>query len=190
MNVKSAEPLSRELAAQHMSEWSACQRCDLHQTAVRHVLLRGWVPCRILFIGEAPGETENATGIPFVGRSGKLLDKLIAASSPPKKVFPRYAVTNIIACAPWADATRQKVRKPDATEAEMCSPRITELLEIAKPRGIVLLGKTAEKFFSQDGNYKIISLPHPAYMLRRGGTGSLEFKRSRLKLQRFVGRII
>jgi DNA polymerase len=191
----------------HQRAWSDCTRCPLCTTAKHHVLARGQLPCDILFVGEAPGTVEDAIGEPFIGPSGKLLDKLIKLTRTKRpgsiKSLPRwtYAITNVVACIPW-DQTRGGIRVPTPDEAAACSGRVHEILRMARPRGLVLLGRIAEKTFSRlflddldEANVGIIDmarhdqllcLQHPAYILRVGGINSLSAKTFAVKLRAFL----
>jgi len=146
------------------------------------VLFRGHLPCDILFIGEAPGESEDALGIPFIGESGKLLGNLLndAILTAAIHSVPRYGITNIVCCIPrqsQADSTGE-IRPPIRAEAEACRPRLLELLEMANPQQIILLGDIAKRFFPKlhntptrlkmnRWNGKLITLVHPAAILRQ-----------------------
>lgn len=176
---------------QHITRWYDCQRCPLGATATRHVLYRGSVPCKVLFVGEAPGLTENVTGTPFIGQSGKLLDELIRESMPRTKKYT-FCVSNILACAPWTDETEQEVRIPEKSEIEACRPRLLELIELCKPRAIVTLGKTAEKYLpsSPEKGPTRLALVHPSFILRKGDQGQLDYKRALLKLSAFLSKVL
>lgn len=82
----------------HVEKWKDCQRCPLAQQRSNIVLARGTVPCDVLFIGEAPGASEDALGLPFVGPAGHLLNQII------ERVLPQ----------PTADIW-EKLRLPDST---------------------------------------------------------------------------
>lgn len=183
----------------HLNHWKQCQACPLHKEATHHCLLRGALPASVLFIGEAPGHSEDQMGYPFVGRSGKLLD-LILQEVMTKKRFT-YAITNTVACVPLERDPEtfalEKLRPPSKEEMQACLPRVLEVLLLVKPRAIVYIGKVAESIISPlcdlIGQKQLkFSAPHhkmfhPAYILRKGGQGSLEFKRTVLQLQKFLG---
>lgn len=159
----------------HKAKWGKCTRCPLHQGRDRVVLCRGKLPCDILFVGEAPGQSENVLGQPFVGPAGKLLDKMIeegvicASLGAGIEGFPRIAFTNVIACIPY-DEDGEKISEPPPIAIKKCSPRLVEIIEIAKPRAIVCVGKVAEKHIrtSINGNWQgeVITITHPAAILR------------------------
>lgn len=176
----------------HAIRWRKCQLCALHKRANNHVLGRGKLPCDILFIGEAPGKSENLLGQPFVGRSGKLLDNLIAESREDNELssFSCF-ITNTVACIPWKnpDGSSDAIRVPSPEEISECELRVKELTSIAQPVGIVLLGKTAEQAYLASDLSKDIPttvLQHPAFVLRNGGLNSVEGKRWVLTLRQFV----
>jgi len=152
--------------------WSDCHECKLGTTATCHVLGRGEFPCEVIFIGEGPGQSEDATGYPFVGKAGKLLDHWIGNA---RYTNPfSYAVTNLVACRPTDEEGRN--RPPSADEIYHCQPRLSHFIEMCCADGVVLLGRVAQvqvpwlqKNFSE---LRLLYLPHPAYVLRLGGKKS------------------
>jgi uracil-DNA glycosylase len=91
----------------------------------------------VLFVGEAPGAQEDATGTPFVGRAGKLLDSLLTDAGLPRD---RVAVTNVIKCRPPGN------RKPKRSEIAQCRPWLARQVEVLDPVLIVTLGGTAAEW--------------------------------------------
>lgn len=177
-------PLFGLKVLKHVTKWEKCGRCPLGPQAFQHVLGRGSLPCNVLFIGEAPGVTEDALGKPFVGRSGKLLDKLVSDSRRALRWKYTYAVNNVLACIPRSTASDHSdsaVRPPHPSEVRECSPRLVEFLGLAQPSVIVLLGKSAQQYSGPLFDQIIqINLVHPAFILRKGGVGSLDYKRTLL----------
>lgn len=192
--------------SKHVDRWGECQRCPLGSTANEHVLARGQLSCDVLFLGEAPGSSEDLLGFPFIGPAGKLLDKIIAACNPvttfknPKRAdtanvvrFWTYCISNILACVPWlGDPADRKLRPPESSEAAACSPRLTELVMLANPKGFVYLGKVAQKYAGMVDSKKVLYLPHPAYLLRKGGASpkNVEYKRTVLQLREFLKQVL
>ena len=84
---------------QHVAKWKNCEQCDLHCHRKRVVLCRGTVPCKILFVGEAPGASEDVVGKPFMGPAGKLLDSMLEEAGFNEGPVS-YAMTNLTACIP------------------------------------------------------------------------------------------
>ena len=185
--IKTTKPLISKWL-KHRADWSSCTRCPIGRTCTSHVLGRGHLPCDILFIGEAPGRSEDITGVPFIGPAGKVLDTLITNSVAylhPTKIpvgharrHYTYAITNIIACLPQRSndptSTVPSIGQPSDKEALTCRPRLLEFVSLARPRGIVLLGAVAKQHFPVDpvGRYDkpaVLTLVHPAYILRTGG---------------------
>jgi uracil-DNA glycosylase len=90
----------------HVNRWGDCQQCELHRVRHKVVLARGRVPCDVLFIGEAPGASEDVLGLPFVGPAGHMLDYIIERSIGEhnelrkEKGLPglRVAMTNLVCC--------------------------------------------------------------------------------------------
>lgn len=127
---------------QHLATWSNCKSCKLCEGRSKVVLVRGVLPADILFCGEAPGESENVIGRPFVGPAGKLLDTIIWEAIGENY---RYALTNLVACIPY-DETGTKAGEPDKEAITACAPRLAEIVRIAKPKIIVRVGSLAKKW--------------------------------------------
>ena len=165
----------------HSKDWRACNRCHLGRTAFKHVLVRGSLPADILFIGEAPGNTEDTLGLPFIGPAGRILDALIKNALLHKPYADyTYAITNILACIPRDEGGYP--RAPVLEEASVCSPRVKDTIKICNPSLIVTLGAVAQRYVKKFSlvppGVSLCDLYHPAYILRQGGENSLEFKRT------------
>ena len=122
---------------QHLNEWKDCTRCKLHSTRKRMVFYKGKIPCDILFIGEAPGMSEDCIGIPFDGPAGNLLAQMVKRAIPEKY---RLCFGNMLACIP-VDDTGRKATEPEDECVEACTPRISQIIAIASPRVLVAIGK-------------------------------------------------
>jgi DNA polymerase len=177
--------------AAYRFKWTTCNKCILHRTAKNHVLYRVGeqsppFPASVLFLGEAPGKTENILGKPFVGRAGHLLNDIIEQLK-----ITSYVIANTTCCIPWKDndPTTDEIRQPTPEEISACSPHLTELAQMAKPKLIVALGKVAKencppsmfKFTLPKVPY--LPLVHPAFLLRTGGLGSYNGKQLLITLQ-------
>ena len=147
--------------SQHVETWKDCQRCSLGGQRTRICLARGTLPCDVLFIGEAPGLSEDAIGQPFVGPAGRLLDQIIARAVPAKTT---YALTNLVACFP-REAKLQGYNEPDRDEILECQPRLTELINLAKPSLIVCVGGLADQYTPRNPPIHYVRIDHPAYIL-------------------------
>ena len=149
--------------------------CALKATATRLVFADGNPQSRVMFVGEAPGRDEDIEGLPFVGRSGKLLDRMLAAIGLDRtKVY----IANIV---PWRPPGN---RTPTPQESAICLPFVMRQIELANPDILVCLGgpsaqtllgmkegitKTRGRWFSFDtGTREIRAMPtfHPAFLLR------------------------
>jgi DNA polymerase len=149
--------------------------CALKSTATRLVFADGNPKARIMFVGEAPGRDEDIEGLPFVGRSGKLLDRMIAAIGLDRtKVY----IANVI---PWRPPGN---RTPTPQETQICLPFIQRQIELVDPDILVTLGnpstqtllstregimKTRGRWFNYDTGTRTIRAMatfHPAYLLR------------------------
>ncbi len=141
------------------------------------VIGKGEMPARILFIGEAPGKSEDLIGDPFVGPAGRILRKGLseAAAIIGRSSTPSHYITNVIACRP-CDSKRGPNRQPNDQEAWRCWPRLQLIERLVKPRKIIFLGRVPEDYCS-DAFPEGEMLQHPAFILRRGGIESIEFRR-------------
>lgn len=153
-----------------------CNRCQLAKFRKMIVPGRGVKPADILFIGEAPGKSENLTGQAFFGKSGRLFNEAIVIATRLAQLnkTPSYYITNVICCRP-TDSLGGPNRIPTDAEAWACRPNLEATVSEVQPNMVILLGKVAEKYCKPmfPGAAK---LPHPASILRRGGTPSPEFK--------------
>lgn len=160
----------KEILDQIEKNVKICQKCRLCKTALNAVPGEGNIDSEIVFIGEAPGATEDQTGRPFVGRAGKLLDVLLAKISLTRS---DVWIGNIIKHRPPEN------RDPLPDEIEACQPYLTAQLAAIKPKLIVTLGRFSMNYFYKDGkismchgmliktkDYNVFPLYHPAAALR------------------------
>ncbi|MBE6620698.1 MAG: uracil-DNA glycosylase [Ruminococcaceae bacterium] len=111
-----------------------CRACPLGQTRTNNVFGTGDTGASLMFVGEAPGEQEDKTGIPFVGAAGKLLDRyLYAVDLPRDKVY----IANILKCRPPHN------RDPEEGEQDACIGYLREQFRLIRPRVVVCLGRIA-----------------------------------------------
>ncbi|MDR1354215.1 MAG: uracil-DNA glycosylase [Oscillospiraceae bacterium] len=117
------------------NEIKSCQKCDLCLTRKNTVFGDGIAKTKLLFVGEAPGQMEDEMGLPFVGRSGKLLDKMLAAVdiSRTKNMF----ITNIVKCRPPNNAD------PTDTQRQACAEYLKQQIDLISPKVIVCVGRIA-----------------------------------------------
>ena len=119
---------------------ASCTKCPLYATATRPVPGEGSPTARLVCVGEAPGATEDATGRPFVGQAGKLLDKILAAIALAREdVF----ICNVLKHRPPGN------RNPLPVEVTACSPYLVRQLELIRPRVIVAFGTFAAQTLLQ-----------------------------------------
>jgi uracil-DNA glycosylase family 4 len=115
----------------------ACGKCKLAQSRTNVVLGEGnMVEPLVMFVGEGPGAQEDASGRPFVGRAGKLLDKMVVAMGLTREAI---YITNVVACRPPQN------RQPEPEEIMACMPFLMGRVRAVKPKAIVALGGTAAK---------------------------------------------
>lgn len=153
------------------NEVRGCTKCRLCETRTHTVFGEGSVDAKIFFIGEGPGENEDQTGRPFVGRAGDLLNKQIAAMGLRRE---DVMIANVVKCRPPQN------RQPSPDEAATCMPYLERQIEIVRPKVIVTLGLSATRYILQlnlamgrmRGQWyewrgiKVMPTFHPAYLLR------------------------
>ncbi len=169
-----------------LDKLKGCRRCDLHRVRRNVVIGRGKVPADILFIGEAPGRVEDLLGFPFTGPSGLLLNQMIedAAKLDRKEVVVgdhflmmdgvrlTWHITNTIFCHP-TDQLGGDNRPPYKKELVACARNVASMIDRVKPRIIIAVGKTAERYCRKLGKlFKVSAINHPAFLLRQGGRAS------------------
>ncbi|MEO8893436.1 MAG: uracil-DNA glycosylase, partial [Coleofasciculaceae cyanobacterium] len=149
-----------------------CYRCDLGATRTHAVVGRGNPKAPIMIIGEGPGQNEDETGLPFVGKAGQLLEKILAAVE--LDTEQDVYIANIVKCRPPSN------RVPTTDEIAACKPYLLEQIRLVDPKIILLTGATAVKGLTgnKTGITKIrgtwmewegrLCMPilHPAYLLR------------------------
>nr|AIA11173.1 R3H domain protein [uncultured bacterium] len=171
-------------AAQTLEELKAAllafEGCALKYTATNLVFGDGNPKSRVMMIGEAPGADEDRQGLPFVGQSGQLLDRMFAAIGLTRQ--DNFYITNII---PWRPPGN---RQPTPAEAEACLPFVRRHIDLVNPDFLILVGGVAAKtllggrdgimrlrgtwkdYTSEAGKkMKVIAIFHPAYLLRSPG---------------------
>lgn len=137
-----------------------CKKCSLYKTANKPVPGEGPYNTKLMFIGLAPGKTENITGKPFSGRSGKFLDKILKNNHINKK---KIFITSIL------KHYLPKNRVPKKEEIYACLPYTIEQINIIKPKTIVLFGNIAKKALINNSalkNKKVIATYHPSAAMR------------------------
>lgn len=158
-------PVAREVAS--------CRKCGLAKTRTQTVFADGSPEARILFVGEAPGADEDAQGVPFVGRAGQLLTRMIedGMGLPRKSVY----IANVLKCRPPDN------RNPEPTEIAACRGYLEAQIDVVKPEIIVALGKFAAQFLLETeegimrlrgkwGSWRDIPVMptyHPSFLLRQ-----------------------
>ena len=128
-------PAGTDLTADLAASCGQCQRCELAASRQQVVVGRGNPAARLLLIGEAPGAEEDASGQPFVGRAGRLLEQLLAAAGLDSK--RDLYISNVIKCRPPGN------RKPSRAEIAACLPWLEQQIARQRPALIGLLGATA-----------------------------------------------
>jgi len=159
-----------------------CTLCDLSKTRKNVVFGEGNPNTKLMFIGEGPGEMEDKTGRPFVGRAGQLLTKIIENVLNLKR--EDVYIANIVKCRPPNN------RVPTIEEANTCKPYLLKQIEIINPNILVCLGKTAFMYLMNNDmpiskvrgqifeykDKKVIPTFHPSYLLRNPSAKKDAFK--------------
>lgn len=155
-----------------------CTACSDLAAARTHVVVgtRPESGARVLLVGEAPGANEDATGVPFVGKAGQLLDQLLAEAGLPRE---SVAVANVLKCRPPGN------RKPARAEVTNCRGWLTAQIELVDPVVICALGGTAVEWFFGAGakigelrgalhevaERRVVATYHPSAAIRFGPRG-------------------
>lgn len=162
-------------------ECLVCRKCALWETRKNVVFGQGVYDAEVLFVGEGPGANEDEEGLPFVGRSGKLLDHYLEAIDldRSKNIF----IANIVKCRPPQN------RDPAPEESAACLPWLRQQFRLMRPKIVVCLGRIAAqqlisptisvtkdhgKFFEKQGTLFMATL-HPAALLRNPNNKPLAF---------------
>jgi len=158
-----------------------CTRCKLHKTRKNIVFGDGNPNAQLVFVGEGPGADEDAQGLPFVGRAGKLLTQMIEAMGLQRK---DVYICNVVKCRPPEN------RQPEKDEVSECSPFLLRQIDTIAPKVIVCLGSTAAQTILQTNRgishfrgewlefrgRKLMATYHPAYLLRNPAAKSEVWK--------------
>jgi len=153
------------------SDLGDCTRCKLHSTRHTIVFGDGSPKAEVIFVGEGPGADEDAQGLPFVGRAGKLLTQMIEAMGLQRR---DVYICNVVKCRPPEN------RLPEEDEVKTCSPFLFRQIDVIAPKVIVCLGAVAAKTLLQTNRgisqfrgqwleyrgRKLMATYHPAYLLR------------------------
>lgn len=154
---------------------ACCTRCRLSQGRTQAVFGTGDPAADLMFVGEGPGEEEDRQGLPFVGRSGQLLDRLLLQELGMTR--DRCYIANVTKCRPPGN------RDPLPDEVEACSPYLEAQLELVAPKVVVTLGNFATRLLlgTTEGITRVrgrsypwrgghlVPTYHPAAALRGGG---------------------
>ena len=163
---------------QFVEQAKGCQQCGLCTTRTKVVIADGNPQAKLMLIGEGPGEQEDLSGLPFVGRAGQLLDQILQAAKIDRQ--QETYIANIVKCRPPAN------RVPTEDEAASCLPYLEYQIAYVNPKLVLLLGATAVRYLLKLKNPKITQLHgqwlspeqgvlagrsvmpfyHPSYLLR------------------------
>ena len=170
-----------------------CTRCGLAETRTQVVFGVGAPDADLMFVGEAPGRDEDLQGEPFVGRSGQLLDRLMAEELGIDR--GRCYIANVVKCRPPDN------RDPRPDEIASCRPYLSAQLELIAPKVVVTLGNFATKLLLQTdqgitkvrgqaypmGEFQLVPTYHPAAALRSGGVVVAEMRADLVRAKLLLG---
>src|SRR5712692_984449 len=168
---EAADKIADDTMPKVREDLGECTRCKLHSTRHKIVFGDGNPKAELVFVGEGPGADEDAQGLPFVGRAGKLLTQMIEAMGLQRK---DVYICNVVKCRPPEN------RQPEEDEVSTCSPFLLRQLDVIAPKVIVCLGAVAAKTLLQTNRgisqfrgqwleyrgSKLLATYHPAYLLR------------------------
>jgi DNA polymerase len=160
----------REKLKEFFLDIRECEECILHSTRNKFVFGSGSAEAKLMFVGEAPGKNEDLQGLPFVGRAGDILDKLLATIDMKRnEVF----IANVLKCRPPGN------RDPQVDEISICKDYLFKQIDIIDPRIICTLGKYSTQLILdtkqgitglrgkvfQRGSRIVLPINHPAAVL-------------------------
>ena len=169
-----------------------CTRCPLAEGRTQVVFGVGDPEADLLFVGEGPGREEDLAGEPFVGRSGKLLDRLMAEEIGVTR--SSCYIANVVKCRPPNN------RNPAPAEIAACRPYLEAQIELIKPAVVVTLGNFATQLLLDTtdgirrlrgsvypyGSAHLVPTYHPAYVLRAGGEAMAEMRADLVRAKRLM----
>jgi uracil-DNA glycosylase family 4 len=178
---ESVERIAGDTLPVIQSDLGECTRCKLHRTRNKIVFGDGNPKAQLVFVGEGPGADEDAQGLPFVGRAGKLLTQMIEAMGLQRK---DVYICNVVKCRPPEN------RQPEKEEVGTCSPFLLRQIDAIAPKVIVCLGSTAAQALLETNRgisqfrgqwlefrgRKLLATYHPAYLLRNPAAKSEVWK--------------
>jgi DNA polymerase len=174
-------------------EAAGCLRCPLSAHRTQVVFGVGDPAADLMFVGEAPGRDEDLQGEPFVGRSGKLLDRLVLEEIGVDR--SRIYIANVVKCRPPDN------RDPKPDEIAACRPYLEAQLELIHPAVVVTLGNFATKLLLGTdlgitkvrgraypmGSWQLVPTYHPAAALRSGGVVVAEMRADLVRAKQLLG---
>lgn len=150
-----------------------CQKCGLCKTRTNVVIYRGNPKAKLMIIGEGPGQYEDESGLPFVGKAGQLLDKILASVNIDRE--SDVYICNVVKCRPPGN------RVPAPEEMKECRNYLDAQIHFVQPKIVLLAGSTAMqavlqvkypiskvrgKWFPYENGVKVMPVFHPSYLLR------------------------
>lgn len=149
------------------SEIRQCQNCGLSKTRRNVVVGRGDIPADVIFIGEAPGKTDDLLGEAFKGAQGKLLNAVVTSAMQRAGISLKCYFTNTVLCRPCNDKAAD-TRVPKLDEILSCQTNLSTIISKVKPKYFVAVGEIAAKYFLKEHRTGI-KIHHPGFLLKTGG---------------------
>ena len=167
------------LVSEFVQQWKDCQKCPLCERRTHVVLYQGSIPAKVLFIGEAPGPSEDLLARPFAGPSGNVFRQIMNRVAAERGRSVSYCVTNVVCCFPeitsddieaglYPDGTQTGIRDPNKEEILACQPRLMQFVDLVKPQLVIRLGKVAASSTAPilKLGIRMENLLHPGAILR------------------------
>jgi uracil-DNA glycosylase len=169
----------------------SCSKCDISRFCTHKVTHRIHNPHNrttldILFLGEAPGESEYVTKIPFIGPAGEFLNTIIEEAINP---HISYCITNAVWCVPYTDISRSLYRTPFLSEIQGCGENVAKLINLIKPKHFIALGTIAEKSLKHLKIVNYCKITHPSAIMQ-SSKSSYEFDNAILTIKQYLSRSI
>jgi uracil-DNA glycosylase family 4 len=151
----------------HRVAWGNCDKCAVICNGSK-VFGRGQFSPDVLFLGSAPGEAEDAMQLPFVGKSGRVLNGCWEEAQKIADQSVTAYYLNLVLCRTWEKPNRN--RDPNDSEIENCKPRLARAISIVEPKAVVRLGHLVQSKVAVP--LPTFDIPHPAHVVRGGMTRS------------------
>lgn len=181
-------PILTRLRTLH-NQVQSCNKCDISNVCEYKVTTRIHNPFNyntldILFLGEAPGDSEYINHLPFIGPSGDCFNAIVSEALDP---YMSYCVSNSLWCTPFTDNTRMSYRTPFTTEVEQCSTNVRNLINLIKPKHFIAVGAIAAKSFKALKIDNFCKIMHPSKIMQ-SSKYDYEFDNAVLTIKQYLSK--